>query len=274
MRHFLASIVLLILPAASFAQNLPQPLTPFVSDFANVIDEETEARISNDLREFREQSGVEFAVVTINSTKDYGDPVEIEPFATGLFNTWGIGDATRNDGILMLVAVEDRAMRLELGSGYPPEEDDRAKRVIDHQIIPFFREARYGEGIEAGVLETIKRIQSGGFEPPSLIARISEFIPFILFGAFALILVFRNKIASGVTRIRRCPNCGQRMLSRQSDTVTAATRDVEGQRMILTRCSNCDYRNERLRVIPRQRSSGSSGFGGGSSSGGGASGRW
>ncbi|MCP5073738.1 MAG: TPM domain-containing protein [Rhodobacteraceae bacterium] len=139
------------------AQNYPNYTSVFVNDFADLLDPETEARVEAALQQVKQDRDVEMTVVTIQSRNDYGNAASIEEFATGLFNYWGVGDANRNDGIMVLVARTDRDMRIELGAGYPAIFDDRVKRVIDHYFIPFFRRDEYAAGIEAGVLETIKR---------------------------------------------------------------------------------------------------------------------
>lgn len=155
MRAFL--LILLLLPNVLFAQAYPDHRSLYVNDFADLIDPETEARIEKLLIEVKDQRSVEMTVVTIASRNDFGAFDAIEPFATGLFNHWGIGNPNRNDGILILVAWQDRDMRIELGAGYPPSFDDTVKTVIESYYLPWFRQGDYASGIEAGVRETIKR---------------------------------------------------------------------------------------------------------------------
>lgn len=149
-------------PAQVTAQTYPDYTTTYVNDFAGLLGPASETRITDMLKSVRDDRGVEMTVVTINSRLDYGDSPSMEAFATGLFNAWGIGDAARNDGILILVIYSDREMRIELGAGYPPSFDDRVKRVIDHHFIPWFKTGDYENGIEAGVAETIKRTKLDG----------------------------------------------------------------------------------------------------------------
>ncbi len=82
-------------------------------------------------------TGVSVTVLTIDSFRAYtADDISFERFATRLFNHWGIGNADRNDGILLLVAKKDRKVRIELGKGYPSSYDARAKEIIDTVIVP------------------------------------------------------------------------------------------------------------------------------------------
>lgn len=75
----------------------------------------------------------------------------VEAFVTNLFNSWGIGDRQRNDGVLLLVATNDRKVRIEVGSGYGAGYDSAMQRVIDDNILPFFRRGEDSEGIASGV---------------------------------------------------------------------------------------------------------------------------
>lgn len=275
------------------AKSFPEPLTPYVSDFANLLDPETEARLTQRLVEMRESLDLEMAVVTIETRFDYGEFGSIEEFANGLFNTWGIGNASRNDGALILVSRSDREMRIELGSSYGPIFDDRMELVIRHHFLPYFKGDQLSEGIEAGTFETIKRLQPtyditdpSTLEKPSLITSLKrtplwraiedKFMLFVFLGIIAF-LYFENRLRDVLVGLKRCPNCNRRQLHRKRTVQKKPTETETGQELMETICSSCDYNAREHRNIPYRttstRSSGS-GFGGGRSSGGGASGRW
>src|SRR5207248_6758350 len=74
---------------------------------------------------------------------------------THLFNHWGIGDSATNKGVMLLVAKNDRKVRLEVGSGYDSSYNQRAQGVIDEFILPSFKKDDYPTGIEKGVRGTI-----------------------------------------------------------------------------------------------------------------------
>ncbi len=277
------TFLLLLLAAPAAAQDFPAPLSPYVSDFAGILDDPTEARITEALHVARDDPGTEIAVVTIRSRADHGDADRIESFATGLFNHWGIGDAASNDGILILVAVEDREMRLELGSGYPPVWDTVAENVIDNNFLPSFRDGDLPGGIQAGTRAAIERIAR-----PFALNRAPDtggsWFTWFLEGPLATILVVvavvaliaRRRIGNLLYRLRRCPTCGRRGLSRRRKTLSAASQAAPGEGRETVSCHSCDYVTHRSYSIAYQSRSSSSGggFGGGSSSGGGASGRW
>lgn len=275
-------ILLTILPCVAFAQSYPNYSSTYVNDLGNLIEDQTEAEIIAALTTLREDTGVEATVLTLDSWKAYGGHNTIESFATGLFNHWGIGDAEKNDGILILVAEEERAMRIELGSGYPRSYDIYAGDVIDGSFLPSFRNENYNDGIRIGtmaVIENIARRHAGGLEPPE--RPNNEGSGGVLGWVIGVLAVLGAGIVWVVRKFsignKPCPSCGQKHLSRTRETLEKATTKSAGRGEQTITCGNCDYRDVSTYTISRiSRSSSSSGgsFGGGSSSGGGASGKW
>ena len=298
MKRFLSVLffVITLIGIPASAQEIPEPVNAFVSDYANLLDPETEARITQQIQQIRNDLDLELTVVTVESRHDYGNVGSIEEFATTLFNTWGVGNATRNDGVLVLVARSDREMRIELGSSYGPIYDDRMKLVIDNHFIPYFRGNEYARGIESGVLEIIKRLRPAynadqlreegdisrfnDTEGSGLWAWIKDKFPLFIFLGIGAFILFEGKLREALVGMQKCPNCGLRQLSRERTVLESATRSSSGSERVLTECSSCHYHAEEIRIIPERSSSnsfssgGGGGFGGGSSSGGGASGRW
>ncbi|MDU8913462.1 TPM domain-containing protein [Aestuariicoccus sp. MJ-SS9] len=195
----------------------------YINDYADLLDDPAETRIRDDLIELYDRTGVEMTVLTIDSMGTYGFDGTIESFATQLFNTWGIGNADRNDGVLVLVARYDRQMRIELGAGYGRARDGDMQRVIDNAFLPAFRRDAYQEGIETGVDATVFEIAGvypGGYDDTTLergwsvIWRVLEgfgswlyalVAPPLGFAAFWLRRYFRN-------RPRACTQCGTMMI--------------------------------------------------------------
>ncbi|WGI20899.1 TPM domain-containing protein [Amylibacter sp. IMCC11727] len=173
---FLTLCFTVLLPLTVSAQTYPNYQSLYVNDFADIIGAQSEKRIEAMLRDAKRDRDLEVTVVTINRRSDYGSSSSIATFATGLFNSWGVGNPDRNDGILILVSKEDREMRIALGSGYPARYDDRAKNVIDNYFLPYFRDGRYSSGIEAGTKETLKRLvlDYGPDNRPTLKSRIKN----------------------------------------------------------------------------------------------------
>lgn len=152
MKKFLTCLFLIVVtPLAAVGQTYPDYDEIYVNDFADLLPSGDENRIRSKLQALRDDHGIEFTVVTIDLMSDYGYVGAIEPFATGLFNNWGVGNAARNDGVMMLVSRYDRQMRIEVGSGYGTTKNAPMKRIIDNVILPEFRNDDYAAGITNGV---------------------------------------------------------------------------------------------------------------------------
>lgn len=156
-RSLLIFVSFLCLQLMSLGQNkdykpYPQPGAGYVTDIANLLTDEEEEEIEQWLWKVEEKEGVEIAVVIINSMKEYkGAPQTIESFATGLFDSYGIGNMPLNNGVLLLVSRNDRKLRIELGKFYGHTRDADAKKIIDGTIVPHFKNDRYAKGIKEGV---------------------------------------------------------------------------------------------------------------------------
>src|SRR3990167_8372623 len=137
-----------------------------VNDFANVIDIIPEKELESKLREYREKTSIEIAVVTVEST--FG--LEAPEYALNLFQKWGIGDKDKNNGILVLVAPTERDMKIEVGYGMEPDlTDAQAGRIINNVIIPRFKSGQMQDGIVAGVNAVVSELGETPFQ-----ARLEE----------------------------------------------------------------------------------------------------
>ncbi len=131
----------------------PEPDSGYVTDLANLLSFEDEEKIEKWLWQIESRTKVEIIVVTISSIKDYqyAPNATIESFATGLFNKYKIGNLPDNNGVLLLIALKDRKMRIELGDGYDSSRDKDALRIIEKNISPYFKKAQYIQGVTSGV---------------------------------------------------------------------------------------------------------------------------
>lgn len=122
----------------------------FVNDRAGLLNPERRATLEGLLQELKRKTGAEIVVVTLPSLQGG----EINDFANRLFERWGIGQKGKNNGILFLVAVQDRKMRVEVGYGLEPTIPDAAAgRILDRYVAPEFRAGRMAEGISRGTAE-------------------------------------------------------------------------------------------------------------------------
>lgn len=290
-RLFHALVLFLFLPVMALAQDLPGPLTDTVSDFDGILSLQEKERLTAELARARAETGVHVVLVTMKRRETHGGQGRsIEDYAKALFNRWGVGDRSRNDGVMILVSTTDREMRVQLGSGYGSEWDGVAQGVIDTAFLPKLRAGDTAGAIEGGTRAVIARIArpfASGSAPvvPPAAARdagggIGAALLFPLIIVAAIALGLRRFIGDFWTRLRACPQCGQKGGLRRERFVTSpATTTSDGWGRQITTCQNCSYRQEESYTISQRRSrdrsgGGGGGFGGGRSSGGGATGRW
>ncbi|MBB3033879.1 TPM domain-containing protein [Alteriqipengyuania lutimaris] len=149
----LLALALLALPAA--AQELPPRPDGPVYDGANMIDDAAEAQLDRQLRAYNEETGRAVIVATVPSI----DGETIEGYAVELYETWGIGGEETDEGALLLVAQEERKMRIEVGYGSTPTlTDATAGRIIRNTITPAFKQGDFTGGIVAGVGQMIEAL--------------------------------------------------------------------------------------------------------------------
>ena len=279
MKHIIFAIFALILPSILAAQSFPDYESTTVNDFAGLLSDEDEAVLDAALGALKTETGIEMVVVTLSRQDVFAPNVEFETFATGLFNHWGVGEASTNSGIMVLVMRTDRVMRVELGSGFGSGWNAVAQRSIDQAFLPEFKKDNYAAGILRGVDDVIENIArpfaSGQPVPKAKDSRKSG----DLLGIGVAVMAFLGFFLIGPIRRRfqRCPSCNTRgSLKVQRDTLQSATRSRGGRQKVTTTCDSCNYHDESERTTSRitSTSSSSSSFGGGGSSGGGASGKW
>lgn len=157
LRVIVAGLFSLIIVFQAAAFTFPNYDNIYVNDYAGLLSGEVERDLTSRLKQ-AEQQGTQITLLTINNLSDYGAGPKIEPFATALFNHWGVGDAKKNNGVMILVARNDRKMRIELGSGYPSSRDRQMKSIIDGVFIPYFKRNNYSDGISRGTIATITAI--------------------------------------------------------------------------------------------------------------------
>ena len=137
--------------AAQDFSSIPNPRLQgrWVVDKTGSIDAADLDKVNAFCENLNRVNEVEMAVVIINSTGGRS----IESLATDLFNHWGIGNASKNDGMLFLIAKRDRKMRIELGKGITDRRTETiAAEILDEEVTPRFRADDFGEGIYAGTV--------------------------------------------------------------------------------------------------------------------------
>jgi uncharacterized protein len=156
------TILLLLLPALAAALDAPSLRNRRVNDDANIIPAETRQRLEQKLAELERRTTNQIAVLTVESLE--GDP--IEDFSLRVAEAWKLGQAGKDNGVLLVVSEADRRMRIEVGYGLEPVLTDLETSIIQRDImVPAFRQGDYGGGIEAGVDAMIAAIGGEEIEP-------------------------------------------------------------------------------------------------------------
>ena len=120
----------------------------YVNDFAGVLPAPQRAALETFLTEFERQTGVEIAVVAVSSV----DGGEVDDFTNRLFQKWHIGKKGKDNGVMILAAIQDRKARIEVGYGLEGVLPDAlAGRILREQMFPAFRQGRYDVGLEQAV---------------------------------------------------------------------------------------------------------------------------
>jgi uncharacterized protein len=137
-------LVLLVLPV--LVQAIPAPAGP-VTDLVGILDPDSRRHLSQLILDVRERTTAEIAVLIVPSTA----PDPIEDYSIAVFDRWKIGQRGKDNGLLFLVAVQDRRMRITTGYGLEGIlPDGKVGEIRDRVIVPAFRAGRYAEGILRG----------------------------------------------------------------------------------------------------------------------------
>ncbi len=158
----------------------PPALTGRVTDEAHVLPREEAARLEAALAAHEAKTTEQVVVATVPSLQGLG----IEEYANRLFRAWGLGQKDKNNGVLLLVAPNEREVRIEVGYGLEGALTDALSSRIIHEImLPAFRSGDMPGGVEAGTLAVLK-VLDGGALPGAQPAREDSWEPLIVFGLF------------------------------------------------------------------------------------------
>jgi uncharacterized protein len=157
-------LLLLLFAAAAWAQVAVPELTRRVTDLTATLSAGQTASLENELAAFEARKGSQIAVLILPTTR----PEDIAQFGIRVADQWKIGRKKIDDGVILIVAKNDRQLRIEVGYGLEGAIPDAiAKRVIAETITPYFKAGDYYGGIEAGVQQLMKLIDGEPLPPPS-----------------------------------------------------------------------------------------------------------
>ncbi|HMU64997.1 MAG TPA: YgcG family protein, partial [Nitrosomonas sp.] len=160
------------------------PLKSRVMDLTHTLSTQESSQLEQQLTQFEASKGSQIALLIVASTQ----PETIEQYAIRVVDTWKLGRKGIDDGVLLLVAKNDRALRIEVGYGLEGILPDAiAKRIIEETIVPAFRQDDFFGGLQAGVNQIIRVIQGESLPSPK---KVSPGLNIILENSIPILVVF------------------------------------------------------------------------------------
>lgn len=188
-------LALTLLPFQIFSEIPPKPNPPrLVNDLAGLLSQDEVARLEQKLVSYNDSTSTQITVVTLTSLDGY----DIDDLAQRIGQTWGAGQKSYDNGIIMLIKpkVGNESGKAAISTGYGMEEiipDAVARRIVDNEMIPYFKENNYFGGINAGT-DVIIDLASGRFKAKDYQKKggvLNFLIPLIII-AVVMLLMGRN----------------------------------------------------------------------------------
>ncbi len=198
---FVLAGLMLCSSAFSAEVKFPSP-SGAVNDTAGVIGPVNRSNIERLAASLKEKNGSELAVVTIKTAA----PLDAKTYAVRLFKEWGIGEKGKDNGVLILAAIEDRRIEIEVGYGLEGIiTDGFSGRVLDEKVLPQFKKGDFGQGLYEGALAISGKVAEE-YDPSAPVKRAGGgqafYLLLALLGVFIISLVvsvrFGEKAVRGV----------------------------------------------------------------------------
>ncbi|RYE16252.1 MAG: TPM domain-containing protein, partial [Sphingobacteriales bacterium] len=152
-KKYIVFVVLFLFAAVAFAQELPEKPTTLVNDYAGVLSAADKQSLEDKVVAFDDSTSTQIAIVLV---KTLGDQ-DVAEYALKLGRKWGVGHAGKNNGIMILAAIDDRKLTIQTGYGVEGAIPDAITRQIrENDMNPRFREGDYYGGLNAAVEDIIK----------------------------------------------------------------------------------------------------------------------
>ncbi|MDD5581517.1 MAG: YgcG family protein [Methylobacter sp.] len=163
LRRYAVAFVLLLFFSTLWAQIAVPDLSRRVTDLTGTLTSNQAAALENKLAAFEAQKGSQIVVLIIPTTQ----PEDIAQFGIRIADAWKIGRKNIDDGVILIIAKDDRQLRLEVGYGLEGVIPDAiAKRIIAETITPYFKAGDFAGGINAGVEQLMRLIEGEPLPAP------------------------------------------------------------------------------------------------------------
>jgi uncharacterized protein len=182
-------VPLLFLFSSAYAFDIPK-LEGYVNDYGNMISLSVRAELENELKSFEQTDSTQIVILTIPSLE--GEV--IEDLSIKVAESWKIGQKNKDNGVIFLVAKQERKMRIEVGRGLEGRLTDlMAGRIIDLVVKPRFKRGDFDGGFIAGVSALIDatrgEFKADGNHRPQKVDRFSRISTFLIFGGMILLVL-------------------------------------------------------------------------------------
>jgi uncharacterized protein len=262
---FLATLGLVLLQQVNASY---PPRSTGISDLAGILPSRDQAALLESIAWFKRNTKAELLVLTVPSWKALGTFDKTwESFSTNLFNRWGIGSKSRNDGVLFIAAIQERKLRIELGLGFKRCYDPVMKQILEQKVVPLFKETRYGAGMVLGTKSIIQALpQVCPVKPVAVVTTPSvrqpvpsvqvtqprsappaPFSPWLPIGGGLTLLGFWAAL-QGLRRPKRCPQCQsvlEQISEQQDDEFLNAGQQLEERLQSVNyqvwHCKTCNH---------------------------------
>src|ERR1700712_204598 len=187
---------LLVCTALAFSQELPPKSTTLVTDFTNTLSGEEKQLLEAKLATFNDSTSTQIAVVILKSVGQY----DINDYGQKLGRAWGIGQKSKNNGVLVLVAMGDRKVSIQTGYGAEGALPDViTQEIIQNDIKPRFKAGDYYGGLDAATTDIIKYTKGEykADKAPQSKGGGGSIAIIIFIVIFILVLIFRNRGGGG-----------------------------------------------------------------------------
>jgi len=147
MKKTLTIIILSLLTLQLFSLRVPK-LKGYVNDYANILSSNEESSLDNFLQEFERSTSSQVALLTIESLKGEN----LEDYSIRVVDEWKLGQKGKDNGVLLLISMQEKKMRIEVGYGAEGVlTDAKSRYIIDNYIVPDFKRGNFFAGISSGI---------------------------------------------------------------------------------------------------------------------------
>lgn len=230
--------------------NLPkvhlQDKTRYVTDPDNILTPEARNHMDQMLYQLEQKTGIQTVVAVVQSIGE----TECFDFCHQLLNSWGVGQKGKDNGLVILLVTDQRCIQFYTGYGLEgPLPDAICKRIQTRDMIPYLKDGRWSEGMEAGIRATCAHLDgSAPVGNPDEGENGAPSPALLLLGVFGILAV---ALLIGILAQRaasRCPQCGQHKLQRSSSILVSNFRGVRTEDVTYI-CRHCGHK-----VVRRQQS--------------------